>query len=76
MFQRILVPLDGSPLAEQALRLAVRLAQATGGSILLVRTVDRSGESGDGAAASRYLSSVSDRAPAAEPSDPEASRSI
>ena len=32
MFQRILVPLDGSPLAEQALRLAVRLAQATGGA--------------------------------------------
>src|SRR5262245_16710208 len=31
MFQRILVPLDGSPRAEQALPLAARIARATGG---------------------------------------------
>jgi nucleotide-binding universal stress UspA family protein len=61
MFQRILVPLDGSPLAEQALPLAVRLAHTTGGSLLLVRSVDRSGRSGDGTAASQYLTGVSDR---------------
>ena len=37
MFQQILVPLDGSTLAEQALPVAARLARASGGSIVLVR---------------------------------------
>ncbi len=40
MFKRILVPLDGSTLAEQALPAAARLARATGGSVLLVRIVN------------------------------------
>jgi len=40
MFKRLLVPLDGSALAEQAIPSAVRLAHATGGSILLVRAVN------------------------------------
>ena len=39
MFQRILVPLDGSTRAEQALPVAVRIARASGGSLLLVRVV-------------------------------------
>jgi len=39
MFQRILVPLDGSPQAERALPVATRLAQASGGSITLLRVV-------------------------------------
>lgn len=39
MFKRILVPLDGSTLAEQALVPAARIAHATGGSVLLVRVV-------------------------------------
>lgn len=39
MFQHILVPLDGSFRAEQALPVAARLARATGGSLLLVRVV-------------------------------------
>lgn len=39
MFQRILVPLDGSTRAEQALPVAARLARAAGGSLLLVRVV-------------------------------------
>lgn len=39
MFKRILVPLDGSSLAEQALPLASRLARTTGGTVLLVRVV-------------------------------------
>src|SRR5690348_758316 len=39
MFKRILVPLDGSARAEQALPIAVRLAQASGGTILLVQVV-------------------------------------
>ena len=35
MFKRILVPLDGSDLAEGALPAAARIARATGGSIVL-----------------------------------------
>ncbi|HET9921981.1 MAG TPA: universal stress protein [Ktedonobacteraceae bacterium] len=37
MFERILVPLDGSARAEQALPVAARLARASGGSLLLLR---------------------------------------
>ena len=40
MFQRLLIPLDGSPRAEQALPVAARLARASGGSILLLRVVN------------------------------------
>lgn len=39
MFTQILVPLDGSTLAEQALPIAARIARTTQGSILLVRVV-------------------------------------
>jgi nucleotide-binding universal stress UspA family protein len=39
MLQNILVPLDGSPLAEQAIPLAARLARATHGSIRLLHVV-------------------------------------
>jgi nucleotide-binding universal stress UspA family protein len=39
MFKRILVPLDGSIRAEQAIPLAVCLARASGGSVLLLRVV-------------------------------------
>jgi nucleotide-binding universal stress UspA family protein len=39
MFQHILVPLDGSPRAEQALPVAARIARATGGSVLLVQVI-------------------------------------
>jgi nucleotide-binding universal stress UspA family protein len=37
MFKQILVPLDGSTRAEQALPVAARLARASGGSIVLLR---------------------------------------
>jgi len=37
MFQRIVVPLDGSPRAERALPVAARIARASGGSIVLLR---------------------------------------
>jgi len=39
MFQRILVPLDGTPQAEQALTVATRLARATDGTIILLQVV-------------------------------------
>lgn len=39
MFQRILVPVDGSVRAEQALPVAAHLARATGGTIILLRVV-------------------------------------
>ncbi|HEY5005898.1 MAG TPA: universal stress protein [Ktedonobacteraceae bacterium] len=39
MFQYILVPLDGSPRAEQALPVAARIARFTGGTLLLVQVV-------------------------------------
>ena len=37
MFQRILVPLDGSDRAEQAIPVAARLARASGGTVILVQ---------------------------------------
>ncbi len=40
MFKQILVPLDGSTLAEQALPVAARLARASSGSIVLVRVAN------------------------------------
>lgn len=40
MFEHILVPLDGSLHAEQALPIAARIARASGGSLLLVRVTD------------------------------------
>lgn len=43
MFDRIVVPLDGSAIAEQALGHAVNLASATGKPLHLVRVVDISG---------------------------------
>ena len=39
MLKRILVPLDGSARAEQALPVAARLAQAVGGTVVLLRVV-------------------------------------
>ncbi|MFL5667206.1 MAG: universal stress protein [Ktedonobacteraceae bacterium] len=35
MLQRILVPLDGSPRAEQAIPVAASIAKNTGGTVLL-----------------------------------------
>ncbi len=39
MFQRILVPLDGSARAERALPVAAQIARASGGSLLLVQVI-------------------------------------
>lgn len=40
MFQRILVPLDGSARAEQAFPVAIRIARTTGASLTLLRVVE------------------------------------
>jgi nucleotide-binding universal stress UspA family protein len=40
MFRRILVPLDGTARAEQALPVAARLARASGGTVVLLRVVN------------------------------------
>jgi nucleotide-binding universal stress UspA family protein len=42
MFERILVPLDGSTRAERAVPVATRLARASGGVVILVRVVSLS----------------------------------
>ena len=39
MFERILVPLDGSPVAERAIPAAVRIARAFGGSVIMLNVV-------------------------------------
>jgi nucleotide-binding universal stress UspA family protein len=39
MLKRILVPLDGSLLAEKALRVAARMARATNGTIVILRVI-------------------------------------
>src|SRR5262245_52064083 len=44
MFQRILVPLDGSSRAERAIPVAARIARACGGAIILVRAVSTATE--------------------------------
>ena len=48
MFKQILVPLDGSPLAEQALPVVARLACASGGSIVLMRVAKLAVDYGGG----------------------------
>jgi len=40
MYKRILVPLDGSTRAERAIRVAARIARASGGAVVLVRAVN------------------------------------
>ncbi len=50
MFQRILVPLDGSPRAEQALPVAARIARTSVGSIALLQVVSPSIDYGGGMA--------------------------
>lgn len=47
MFQRVLVPLDGSALAEQALTYARSLVTAARGTLILVRAANHHGLTGD-----------------------------
>ncbi len=46
MFKRIVVPLDGSIRAERAIPVAVRIARASGGAIILLRVVNTPLETG------------------------------
>lgn len=46
MFERILVPLDGSPIAERALPVAARVARASRGVLVLMQVVEQSHEYG------------------------------
>jgi len=46
MFKRILVPLDGSALAESAIPVAARLARAVGGTVILMQVVAVPAETG------------------------------
>jgi nucleotide-binding universal stress UspA family protein len=50
MFERILVPLDGSLRAERALPLAARLARAISATVILARVIDLPASVGPGAA--------------------------
>jgi nucleotide-binding universal stress UspA family protein len=53
MFQRILVPLDGSDSSERAIPVAARIAHASGGSIVFMRVVPAPAEAGTFGAGSR-----------------------
>lgn len=55
MFQRILIPLDGSPRAEQAVPVAARIARASGGSVLLLQVVSLPIDYGGGLAQTPLL---------------------
>lgn len=62
MFNRILVPLDGSPTSERALPIATMVAQATGAHILLVRATGDGGlERHDPREVRAYLDAVARR---------------
>src|SRR5437764_2651197 len=56
MVQRILVPLDGSARAEEALSIAARIARASGGSVHLLQVVSSPIDYGGGLAAAPLLS--------------------
>lgn len=67
MFQRILVPLDGSLRAERALSMAARLARASRGTVILLRVVEAASEedaalSGASALARRSIRAQQDEA--------------
>src|SRR6266704_2847455 len=55
MFQRILVPLDGSSRAERALAVAARVARVSGGSIHLLQVVSPPSDYGGGLAPAPLL---------------------
>src|SRR5690349_22849246 len=60
MFQRILVPLDGSPRAEQAIPVAARIARAFGGSVIVLSVVPPPVSSGKFSVSAVYPKAVLD----------------
>jgi nucleotide-binding universal stress UspA family protein len=54
MFKRLLVPLDGSPQAEQALPIAAHLAKASGASLLLFEAIRTPSEFGISSASAEH----------------------
>ena len=60
MFKRILVPLDGSARAEQAIPVAARIARALGGSVILLRVATAPVDTGKYSAASGYVEEAVD----------------
>jgi len=60
MFKRILVPLDGSARAEQAIPVAARIARAIGGSIILLRVATAPVDTGKYSSTSGYVEETVD----------------
>ena len=60
MYKRILVPLDGSPRAEQAIPVAARIARALGGSLILLRVATAPVDTGKYSSTSGYVEETVD----------------
>src|SRR6266566_9956546 len=60
MYKRILVPLDGSARAEQAIPVAARIARALGGSVILLRVATAPVDTGKYSATSGYVEEAVD----------------
>lgn len=60
MFERILVPLDGSPVAERAIPAAVRIARAFSGSVIMLSVVAPPVSSGKFSSISMYPKAEAD----------------
>ena len=60
MFKRILVPLDGSARAEQAIPVAARIARALGGSVILLRVATAPVDTGKYSTTSVYVEEAVD----------------
>ncbi len=60
MYKRILVPLDGSARAEQAIPVAARIARALGGSVILLRVVTAPVDTGKYSSTSGYVEETVD----------------
>jgi len=60
MYKRILVPLDGSARAERAIPVAVRIARALGGSIILLRVATAPVDTGKYSSTSGYVEEAAD----------------
>jgi nucleotide-binding universal stress UspA family protein len=60
MYERILVPLDGSARAERAIHVAVRIARALGSSVILMRVATAPVDTGKYSSASGYVEEAVD----------------